>query len=102
MPINPNIPEAFIAAYSHIHHPQHTQSFAESLTSTAYGIVGKITPEQKTQSCKDIINRFKPNLTAHEWIELTYALGESAREHQLDKIKPLQKTIDPSHFSKAI
>jgi hypothetical protein len=95
MPINPNIPEAFIAAYAHYYQPKEPES--SFLTATAYALAGKMTPQAKLQSCQNMIALFKPELTAEEWIELTHTLGEHACVNQRDK-----KTPGASHLSLAL
>lgn len=106
MPINPNIPEAFIAAYAYCYQPKVVEpSFANTastfIKSTSFTLLGKMTPDQKAKSCEDIISLFKANLSVDEWIELTYTLGEKARLHQVDKNR-VANNITPSHLSQAL
>lgn len=106
MPINPNIPEAFIAAYAHFYQPKviepsFTDTAATLFKATTYAMVGKMTPDEKAKSCKDIISLFKANLSVDEWMELTYTLGEKARVHQTDK-NIATRSIAPSHLSEAL
>lgn len=109
MPINPNIPEAFIAAYVHFNHPELTAEetsaeptlasrAADWLYSKSTAITGKtMTPTTKGQSIKTIINLFTPELSPDDWINLTFTLGNTARLHQEDKAQN-----DESKLSKAV
>lgn len=106
MPINPNIPEAFIAAYAHFYQPKVVEpSFVTTTTTfiktTSFTLLGKMTPDDKSKSCDDIISLFKTNLSVEEWMELTFTLGEKAQVHQIDK-NLASKYPKPSHLSQAL